>query len=279
MAIDGGQPWHARPVAVRSMVVRGGALVVDDPGPGGAPLVWAHGLTSSRRHEDTTALFRWGAMGGMRVIRYDARGHGDSPGTGDPADQTWPVLAADLLALMDGLGLRRSAIGGASMGCATALFATLAAPERVDRLVLVIPPTAWETRAAQRDAYLGAARLVEEQGAGAMADAQRQQPPVGAFGADGERRRDEGLERFADLDGALLATVLRGAASSDLPPIGELQRLRQPALVLAWSGDGGHPVSTAERLADVLPAAELHVADDLAAIGRWPQLVRDFVTA
>ena len=266
-------------MALRTMDVRGGAIVVDDPGPGGVPLLWAHGLTSSRDHEDITGLFGWRARGGMRVIRYDARGHGDSPGTTDPADYTWPVLADDLLALMDGLGLARGAVGGASMGCATALYATVAAPDRIDRLVLVIPPTAWETRAAQREVYLAAAQLVEDRGPAAMAEQMRRQPPVGAFGADGERRRDEGLARYAELDGTLLATILRGAAASDLPPVDELRRIRQPALVLAWSGDGGHPTSTAERLAEVLPAAELHVADDLATIARWPDLVSDFVTA
>ena len=258
---------------------RGGPIVVDDPGPGGVPMVWAHGLTSSRRHEDETGLFGWRRTGGMRVVRYDARGHGDSPGSDHRRDFTWPVLADDLLALMDGLGLARAAIGGASMGCATALYAAVAAPDRVDRLVLVIPPTAWETRAAQREVYLAAAQLVDDRGPAAMAEQMRQQPPVGAFGADGERRRDEGLARLEQFDGRLLATILRGAASSDLPSGDELARVRQPALVLAWSGDGGHPTSTAERLADVLPAGELHVADDLAAIARWPDLVRDFVTA
>ena len=184
--------WHARRMALRTMDVRGGAIVVDDPGPGGVPLLWAHGLTSSRAHEDITGLFGWRARGGMRVIRYDARGHGDSPGTTDPADYTWPVLAEDLLALMDGLGLARGAVGGASMGCATALYATVAAPDRIDRLVLVIPPTAWETRAAQREVYLAAAQLVEDRGPAAMAEQMRRQPPVGAFGADGERRRGRG---------------------------------------------------------------------------------------
>ncbi|MET0579012.1 MAG: alpha/beta hydrolase, partial [Ilumatobacteraceae bacterium] len=181
--------------------------------------------------------------------------------------------------LMDGLGLGHSAVGGASMGCATALYATVAAPARIDRLVLVIPPTAWETRSAQREAYLQAAQLVEDRGPAAMAEQLRQQPPVGAFGADGERRRDEGLQRFGELDGLQLATILRGAAASDLPPVDVLAQIRQPALVLAWSGDGGHPTSTAERLAEVIPGAELHVAEDLESITRWPALVRDFVTA
>ena len=190
------------------------------------------------------------------------------------------MLADDLLALMDGLGLAHSAVGGASMGCATALYATVAAPDRIDRLVLVIPPTAWETRAAQREVYLAAAQLVEDRGPAAMAEQLRRQPP----GRRVRRRRRTPARR-----GPGAATPSSTGRSWRRSCAGRRRRtcrrstccarIRQPALVLAWSGDGGHPTSTAERLAEVLPAAELHVADDLATIARWPDLVRDFVTA
>ena len=35
------------------------------------------------------------------------------------------------------------------MGCATTIYTAMQAPERMKSLVLVIPPTSWETRAAQ----------------------------------------------------------------------------------------------------------------------------------
>jgi 3-oxoadipate enol-lactonase len=254
-------------------------LAVDDAGNEAMPFVWAHGLTSSGQHEDAMGMFGWGELGDIRLIRYDARGHGGSAGTSAPDDYTWPALAGDLLALMDVLGLQHSAIGGASMGCATALFAALAAPERIDRLVLVIPPTAWETRAAQRDVYLAGAQLVADTGTAAMIERSRQQPPVGAFGADGDRLRDLGLTRLSAFDPTLLATILRGAASSNLPEAEVLATIRQPALVLAWAGDPVHPVSTTERLGEILPHADVHIADDLTAIATWPRLVHDFLLA
>jgi pimeloyl-ACP methyl ester carboxylesterase len=71
----------------------------------------------------------------------------------------------------------------------------------------------------------------------------------------------------------VLPTVLRGAASSDLPDPDALRALDVPALVLAWSGDPGHPVATAEVLAEVLPRATLHVADDLGSVLAWPDRV------
>ncbi len=272
-------PWQARGVLFEMMDVRGVELAVDDPGGEGVPFVWAHGLTSSAAHEEAMGLFGWSRFDDVRVVRYEARGHGASAASLDPSDYAWPALADDLLALLDRLGLEHSAIGGASMGCATALYAALAAPARIDRLVLVIPPTAWETRAAQRDIYLASAQLVADAGPAAMVELLRDQPSVGAFGAEGDRLRDEGLSRLVDFDGQLLATILRGAASSDLPPLDVVATIQQPALVLAWAGDRGHPVSTAERLGDALPSAAVHVADDLVAITGWGELVHDFLTA
>ncbi|MET0146761.1 MAG: alpha/beta hydrolase [Ilumatobacteraceae bacterium] len=262
----------------RTIDVPGATLAVDDPGGEGVPFVWAHGLTWSRRQEDAAALFSWASIDGLRVIRYDARGHGESDGDPDPASYEWPRLATDLLAVMDATGVEHGVIGGASMGCATALLAALAAPGRVDRLVLAIPPTAWETRPAQRDKYLAGAHIIEKAGIADLVQRMReQQALVGAFGTDGRRRLDSDLEFLLAADATRLPAIMRGAAASDLPPLDVLATIDRPALVLAWSGDDGHPVSSAERLAAAMPRAELSVASDLGAIGWWPDLVREFV--
>ena len=86
-----------------------------------------------------------------------------------------------------------------------------------------------------------------------------------------------GLEQIGAMDPDVLAAILRGAAVSDLPPPEVLAAITQPTLVLAWVDDAGHPVSTAEILADTLPAAELHIASDLDAIRNWPALVETFL--
>jgi 3-oxoadipate enol-lactonase len=72
-------------------------------------------------------------------------------------------------------------------------------------------------------------------------------------------------------------SILRGAALSDLPTREELHGVVVPTLILAWTGDPAHPVSTAETLAELMVMSELHVASDLAGVRRWPQLVRDFL--
>ena len=265
-------------MTVRRHRVRGVDLAVDDPGGDGVPFVWAHGLTSCGALEDSVGVFGWRRLERARVIRYDARGHGASGGTPDAATYTWPELSADLLGVMDAAGIDRCAAGGASMGCATAIHAAVAMPSRVERLVLVIPPTAWETRAASRDLNLAGARLLEDAGPQAVVDALQQQPPLAVLGDLGERWRDAGHQQLLEMDSGLLPSIFRGAASSDLPSVDVIASVAAPALVLAWSGDATHPVSTAERLADALPNAHLHIADDLAAIRGWTGLVDDFLT-
>jgi hypothetical protein len=52
-----------------------------------------------------------------------------------------------------------------------------------------------------------------------------------------------------------------------------------PVLVLAWAGDPGHPVSTAARLAEVLPHARLEVAETPAQRLMWGALAAQFMTA
>ena len=73
------------------------------------------------------------------------------------------------------------------------------------------------------------------------------------------------------------STALRGAAASDLPDPRALRRLQVPTLVLAWRGDPTHPLSTAKRLVELLPDAELHVAAASDDIRDWSERIREFL--
>lgn len=233
--------------------------------------VWGHGLTSSMASEDRRGLFGWEVPDGWDLIRYDAAGHGTSGvDDRDPSRYGWERLAADMLFRAP----ERAVLGGASMGCATALHAAVLEPARVEALVLVIPPTAWDTRAAQRDLYEGAAHVAETHGIDRLKELVARRPVPAIF-----EGRPDLAEYDPDIDPDLLPTVLRGAAASDLPPTDVLARLGMPALVLAWDTDPGHPVATAEVLAEVLPDARLHVAGSLAEVGGWPRIVRTFLAA
>ena len=255
--------------------VRGAELALRRRGAGRL-FLWGHGLTSSAEQEDRSGLRLWdGLRDGWEVVRVDARGHGASSTGGDPFAYRWSELAADALALASALGHERFVAGGASMGAATALHAAVAAPDRVVALVLMVPPTAWATRTAQAVKYMAAAELVESEGKDALVEAESAQPPIPIFAGlfdPAEMAR----ARYAAYDPRVLAAVLRGAAASNFPAPDAVARLRQPTLLLAWEGDAGHPLSTAQRLAELLPGATLTVAHGLRDLGTWPRLVAEF---
>jgi 3-oxoadipate enol-lactonase len=226
----------------------------------GATLVWAHGLSSSRAHEDDFGLLDWPALRSVcRAVRYDARGHGESEGSDDPDDYSWASLAADQLALCDALGIDRYVAGGASMGCGTALHAAVAAPERVSGLLLLIPPTAWEARQERVEIWDQVAQIVEARGHDTFLRAMRAGPVPEPLA--GRSEWDDAYERaIRATEPARIARVFRGAGRADLPSREALRALRVPTLVLAWAGDPGHPERSALAVGELVPGAEVFVA-------------------
>jgi len=204
--------------------------------------------------------------GRYRLIRYDARGHGRSASGRDENASAWPALATDLLELVDRLGLERPIAGGASMGVATSLYAALRAPKRFAGLVLFMPPTAWNTRKAQADLYRGGAALVEAQGVDGYLNAMREEFRARPIPGFDEAMQEKMLDGMRAKSAEELIRLLRGAAASDLPNADALSNLDLPTLLLPIRGDPGHPVSTAERLAELIPNSELHVLRDAAAL-------------
>ncbi len=249
-------------------------LSVRDRGRGPV-FLWGHGLLASMAQEDEIGTFDWASTAEeMRLVRYDARSHGDSEITLDPEALRWPALASDMLGVANGLGADRVVLGGASMGCATSLYAALAAPDRVDKLVLVIPPTAWSTRASQRRLYRAGATMIATAGMGAFVGFLRIQPVPRRLA----KTREVSLRHLVRTDRRAVVAAMRGASRSDLPPRSRLAGLHIPALILGWHGDPTHPISTALRLADTLPSATLHEAHTAADVAHWPELVHEFVT-
>lgn len=242
------------------------------------PMVWGHGLTSSRADENLMPLVDTAVIGRDRqVLRYDARGHGLSSDLLSSAEGDWAALALDQIALIDHLGWDEVILGGASMGTATALHATLALGDRVRALVLVIPPTAWETRATQVDLYAKMADAVERDGTEMLVAAARVTPPPDPF-IDSDLYLERRIGMLESVDPARLAAGFRGAGTADLPPRTSLSAISVPTLVLAWSGDAGHPASTAEELGDILPNVQVVVSSSRDDLDTWTTRCRDFLT-
>ncbi len=243
-----------------------GAVRVLERGEGPA-LIWNHGLLHPIALEELTPLREFlGGMQGRRLIRYDARGHGESAAGRSDAANRWDRLGADLLDLASALDIEQFVAAGASMGVAASLHAALLAPERITGLLLVIPPTAWESRPAQAGLYLGMAQILEERGSDTLAktveETLRTQPVAPGF----EPAQEALFEALRSWDPPALGHVLRGAASSNLPGRERLTEIDAPALIVAVREDPGHPLSTAEVIAEQLPRAELLVVESLAEI-------------
>jgi pimeloyl-ACP methyl ester carboxylesterase len=97
----------------------------------GDPIVLVHAGIADRRMWDP----QWPAFASIgRAIRYDARGYGESL----PPSGAWSHHA-DLLGLLDELGVRRAHLVGTSMGAGIAVEAALARPRIAASLLLAAP--------------------------------------------------------------------------------------------------------------------------------------------
>ncbi|WP_300009971.1 alpha/beta hydrolase [Pseudonocardia sp.] len=116
----------------------------------GAPALALHGVTGHGQRWRVLA----DALPQLRIIGADLRGHGRSPWT---PPWGFEQHVADALAVLDREGLDRVPVIGHSFGAAIAVHLARAAPERVEKLVLLDPAigldaqdmleTAEETRA------------------------------------------------------------------------------------------------------------------------------------
>lgn len=188
-----------------------------------------------------------------RVIRCDARGHGQSPTPAAP--YSFDEIVADAFAVLDAHGVRKASVMGLSLGGMTALGMGLAAPERIERLVCCAgradaPPPfvqSWHDRLAKMEA--GGMEAVW-------------QGTVG-FWLSEESRRDH-PEREAALRAGFLATReegYRGCAHAlmGLDYLRHLGEMRVPVHFIAGEKDGGATPETMRAMAEACPQALLSV--------------------
>ena len=185
----------------------------------------------------------------FRVLRIDTRGHGaaDAPS----GDYDLPMLAADMVAVMDAAGIARAAVAGVSLGGMIAMQLALDYPDRVTALALVctsatMDPAAWAQRIA----------TVRADGTEAIADL-----AMGRFLSPGFTRSHSGVA--ASLRRGLVAMADEGyagagAAIRDMALIDRLPTLTLPVLVVAGDRDTSTPFAGhGERIAAAIPQAKV----------------------
>ncbi len=246
-----------------------GPIEILRTGSGPPVTVFAHGLASSIAQ---TRPFGSGVPGTRVYLHF--RGHGASAAP-DPQTSPWTyaALADELRAVADEVRAERAL--GVSLGSHALMNLVARTPERFERLVFVLPAaidrpspsshgSEMADRVEQRDIEGLARMLVEWQ-----PPAVRDLPAVRLWA---RRHADE-------LAGTPVATALRELPHQVPLPGGAeaLREVRAPALVLAQSGDPIHPVSAAEQLADLLPAARLEVLPPGGVLWRDRARLRELV--
>jgi pimeloyl-ACP methyl ester carboxylesterase len=216
----------------------------------GEPIVLVHGFASNK--EVNWVATRWVATltrARRRVIAPDIRGHGASTKLYDPAAYHTSVMAEDVRALLDHLGLGWADILGYSMGARIAAFLALADPERV------------------RSAILGGLgiRLVESAGLpDNVAEALEAPSAAGVRDPKARAYREFAEETGSDL--AALAACIRGSRQSLTRT--EAGRIGVPVLVAVGTKDeiAGSPHELATLIPDA-QAVDIPRRDHMRAVG------------
>lgn len=189
------------------------------------------------------------------VLRYDIRGHGGSGAPDMP--YSFDMMVADLMGLLDGLGVERTHFCGLSLGGMIGQHFALAAPQRLDRLVLC------STSSGYGDGS-GIAKLWEQRIAQARAEGMEAmvEGTLGRWFTEPYRFENAAvMERIATL---IRNTPLAGYAGcgrmvASLNTTEALCAIQAPTMVLVGEEDAGTPPAMAEVIARGIPGARLEV--------------------
>jgi 3-oxoadipate enol-lactonase/4-carboxymuconolactone decarboxylase len=209
-----------------------------------------------------TSLGMWDDQAGplserLRLIRYDQRGHGDSPGARRAPTRS-PTSGGDLIALLDRLEIERVSLCGLSLGGMTAMWVASEIPDRIERLVLCCtsallgPASDWQQRA----------RTVRGLGVQAIADAVLRAGSRPGSSSGGRRRSDR-------LDAMLRATPAEGYAGCceairDMDLSDRLARISGADARDRRRRRPGHAAAARQAIANAVPGARLEI------VGRRP---------
>ncbi len=247
---------------MRSFDAGGVRIAYEDPGEG-APIVLVHGFAASFERN-------WVAPGwlelltdeGRRVVGLDCRGHGASEKSYEPSAYEGDVMADDVIALVDHLGIERPDLMGYSMG---GMIATQLLARQGERFgAVVLGGIGGSSRAARDRSGIATALESQDRDAG-------ENPTAKAFRA------------FAEASGNDLAALGAIMRAKRLPVEDEaLARIQNPVLIVVGEKDvlAGDP----RELQAKIPGAELVVVPDrdhLTVVGdrRYKDAVVRFLAA
>ena len=229
-------------------------------GPEDAPvLVLSNSLGSTfRMWDDQASVLRER----FRLLRYDQRGHGESPVPSGPYEIK--DLGLDLLALLDRLGIEHASFCGLSIGGLVGMWLASESPGRVERLVLCCTAPRFDP-----EMYDARAHKVRAEGVGSIADVVLERWFTPEFRA----ARPETVESAGSM---LRGTSVEGYAGCcealrDADVRSRLGEIRAPTLVIAGAEDPAATVDQAEEIHDSIQGARLVVIERAAHLANIEQ--------
>jgi pimeloyl-ACP methyl ester carboxylesterase len=228
----------------------------------GDPIVLVHGFASNKEvNWDNPGWVATLTRAGRRVIALDNRGHGASSKLYDPAAYHSALMAGDVRALIDHLGIMRTDVLGYSMGARISAFVAVDHPECVRAMVI---------------GGLGI-RLVDRVGLPeSIAEALEAPSPADISDPTGRTFRSFAEQTRSDL--RALACCIRGSRQT----LGREQVAAIATPVLVAVGTRDEVAGSAEELAALIPGARhlpIPERDHMLAVGDrvFKQGVLDFL--
>lgn len=225
-------------------------LGVEEYGDAGDPvLVYLHGLLlSSLLNRGLAAAL---ADRGHRVVLLDLLGHGVSSKPSHASYYRFDTFPAQVIALLDEMGVESASLGGVSLGANAALYTAAQYPDRIRSMVLEMPVLEYGTPAANLvfiPLMLGAHYATPVLGAVSRL---ARHVPASRTWLDGVR---DAVAQPPEVMTAVLHGLMVGPTA---PTYEQRAAIDTPTLILAHSYDVVHPFSDAKSLSRLLPNAEM----------------------
>jgi pimeloyl-ACP methyl ester carboxylesterase len=245
----------------------------------GFPLLLIHaGIADSRMWEPQAKAF----ANEFDMIRPDMRGFGESELPPAPYS-----TRADIIALLDHLGVDSAHVVGCSMGGTVAIDLTLENPERVAKLVLVGSGVSGSNLGEADSALFADVEAADKAG-----DIDAVNRAEVRLWVDGPRRPEGSApaavrELVLDMNGRALHSDWASAAhqSLDPPAIGRLHEIAAPTLVIIGGEDLPHAAANADVITSKIPRSRTVVINGAAHLPslerpeEFNRLVLDFLSA
>lgn len=221
-------------------------LYREDGDPNGAPIVFANALGTDLRLWDKVVPL---LPGGLRIIRYDLRGHSLSDAT--PAPYSMGTLIRDAERLLDALNVKACVFVGLSIGGLIAQGLAVKRPDLISGLVL----SNTAAKIGTAEVYAARVAAVRAQGIEAIADGILERWFTRNFRATPEFRAWRNMlirqspEGYAGGCAAIAGTDFYTTTAD----------LTLPTMAIAGSEDGSTPPDLVRETADLIKRSQFEI--------------------